>query len=74
MFLCMTDAEHLFYFLFQRKRKVKLEIKIKRRRDGTREPSRCYTAFRYIRNLTFIASFFQPRRHLITVIDDRATL
>lgn len=41
--------------LFHRKRKVKLEIKIKKRRDGTREPNRCYTAFRYIHNLTLLS-------------------
>lgn len=45
MFLYLTNA-----FCFNRKRKVKVEIKIKRRRDGTREPSRCYTAFRYLKN------------------------
>lgn len=52
MFLYLTDAFH-----FNRKRKVKLEIKIKRRKDGTREPSRCYTAFRYINN--FVTGSFQ---------------
>lgn len=52
MFPCLTDASH-----FNRKRKVKLEIKIKRRKDGTREPSRCYTAFRYINN--FVIGAFQ---------------
>lgn len=40
------DADDLVSVVL-RKRKVKLETRIRRRRDGTREPSRCCTVSRY---------------------------
>lgn len=44
----------LMFVVVLRKRKVRVETRIKRRRDGTREPSRCCMVSRYKKRLLFL--------------------